>query len=252
MRDGAELHSQQLVEDSNTTIVFIHGVLSSSFLHNKSSGMLRTAGAAEVIAIDLRGHGQSSGKPGDIDYIGQYEDDIAEVIAEIRARKPDVKVILAGHSMGGGIALRYAMKDEMPSVDGYLLFAPKLGSNSPTERTEMTEETAKVFKIHLPRIIGLILLNTSGIKSFNHLNVLFFNFPPDFPIREYSFRAMAGMMPADYKVALEAVDKPLMAVIGSNDETLLAEHFEAAISEYSNGEVKIIKGENHGTGRCRR
>lgn len=88
MPDGTTLASQYLAADSDTTIVLVHGVLGAGFLLNRSSGMLREAGGAEVVAVDLRGHGASQGRPGDIDYIGQYEDDLGEVIREVRAAHP--------------------------------------------------------------------------------------------------------------------------------------------------------------------
>jgi alpha-beta hydrolase superfamily lysophospholipase len=105
------------------------------------SGLLRKAADAEVISLDLRGHGQSSGRPGDVDYVGQYTDDLADVIKKVKHERPDDKIILAGHSMGGGIILRYVQRQELPRADAYLLFAPSLGHNAPTLRTSGQENS---------------------------------------------------------------------------------------------------------------
>jgi pimeloyl-ACP methyl ester carboxylesterase len=245
MRNGTVLASQYFPAQSNTTIVLVHGVLSSSFLMNRSSGLLREAAAASVVAIDLRGHGASGGAPGDVDYIGQYEDDLADVIAKIRAENPGGRVILAGHSAGGGIVLRSVLRAGMPPVDGYLLFAPHLGSKSPTTPTEATKEGEAFVRIHLPRILGLTLLNTVGITGFNGLKTLFFNLPKEMPLRCYSYRAMVGMSPADYAPALKAIGKPLLVVVGSKDEAFRADRYEAAIRPYSKGEVVIVGGASH-------
>jgi alpha-beta hydrolase superfamily lysophospholipase len=249
MRDGTVLVSQYLptaAAGSRTTIVYVHGVLSSSFLLNRSSGLLREAAAAEVVAIDLRGHGFSGGKPGDTDYIGQYEDDLGDVVKEIRDSRPDGKVILAGHSMGGGIALRYAMRSELPPVDGYLLFAPYLGWASPTTRKEPPAEAeAEFMQIHLPRILGLKLLNTVGITAFNGLRTQFFNLPPALPLRSYSYRASEGMAPQDYRPALAAVRAPLLVIVGSRDEAFTAEAYEGVIRGNSRGTVAIIPEASH-------
>lgn len=242
MRDGVTLAAQDFPAKSDTAIVFIHGVLASSFPHNRSSGLLREAISAEVIAIDLRGHGSSGGAPGDVSYIGQYEDDVADVIRQIRAAKPTGRIILAGHSMGGGIALRYAMKPGAPPVDGYLLFAPHLGPKSPTTPTEATEAGAAFVRIHLPRILGLTLFNSAGIKGFNGLHTLFFNLPEGLPLRSYSYRAMVGMHPSDHVPALAAVDKPLLVVVGSKDEAFRADRYPEVVR---NGEVVVIEGANH-------
>ena len=249
MRDGTVLASQYFPAKSRTTIVLVHGVLSGSFLMNRSAGLLRQAAAAEVVAIDLRGHGASGGAPGDVAYIGQYEDDLADVIAKIRATNPAGRVILAGHSMGGGIVLRYALrvgvKTGVPPVDGYLLFAPHLGLKSPTTPTESTKTGAAFVQVHLPRILGLTLLNTAGITGFNGLKTLFFNLPKEMPLRCYSYRAMVGMSPADYVPALRAIHKPLLVVVGSRDEAFRADRYEAAIRPYSQGEVVIVEGASH-------
>ncbi|HSG41468.1 MAG TPA: alpha/beta fold hydrolase [Thermoanaerobaculia bacterium] len=245
MRDGVTLAAQDFEAKFETTIVFVHGVLSGGFLHNRSSGLLREAASAEVIAIDLRGHGASGGAPGDVSYIGQYEDDVADVIREIRAAKPAGRIILAGHSMGGGIALRYAMKPGAPPVDGYLLFAPHLGPKSPTTPTEATEAGAAFVRIHLPRILGLTLFNTAGIQAFNGLHTLFFNLPKELPLRSYSYRAMVGMHPADHAPALAAVDKPLLVMVGSKDEAFRADRYEDVIRQHSRGEVVIVEGASH-------
>jgi pimeloyl-ACP methyl ester carboxylesterase len=245
MRDGTTLHSQYLAADSKTTIVLVHGVLSSSFPMNRASGLLREAAAAEVVAIDLRGHGASEGTPGDTDYIGQYEDDLGDVIKEIRATRPGGKVILAGHSMGGGIALRYALRSDVPPVDGYLLFAPHLGIKSPTTPMEASEAGARFTQIHIPRILGLALMNSVGITTFNGLRTLFFNLPPEMPLRSYSFRAMAGSAPDDHRPALEAVRAPLLVIVGSRDEAFKADQYEVTVRSYSRGTVTIVPDATH-------
>ena len=119
-RDGVELLARRFISDSDVTVLLLHGITGQSGRLNKASGLIREASTNEVIALDLRGHGQSAGRRGDVDYIGQYEEDVADVVAEIHAGNPGGKVILSDHSMGGGIALRYAKLEDAPAVDGYL------------------------------------------------------------------------------------------------------------------------------------
>ncbi len=249
MRDGAELFTRRYVQSSNLTIVLIHGVLANSFTYNKMSGLLREAANAEVFSVDLRGHGQSSGRPGDVDYDDQYADDIADVVAAIRKDKPHGKIILAGHSMGGGISLRFAMKSDALPVDGYLLVAPLLSQMPPTLRLEPLEGAVvpeePFMKLHIPRILGLAMLNLFGLEHFNDMPTMFFNLPAGTPLREYTFRAGASMSPEDHKAGLAAVDKPLLVVVGDRDEVFLAEAFESTVSAHSDGEVVIIKNATH-------
>lgn len=247
MRDGETLFARRFTADSEDTILLLHGVTSESSAFNRSAQQLREISGAEVIALDLRGHGQSGGTPGHVAYIGQYEDDVADVIIAIRAAKPNGRLILAGHSMGGGIAFQFAMLEEAPAVDGYLMFAPHLGTNAPTmpEQAPETAEVAAVYsQLNVPRLIGLMMLNNVGITGLNHLDTLHFNLTDDVT-HTYSFGATANSSPQDYVAALTAVDAPMLVVVGSHDEAFVADAFPTVVSQYSDGEVYIIDGATH-------
>jgi alpha-beta hydrolase superfamily lysophospholipase len=248
MRDGKQLFAKKFSFQSNTTIVLLHGVLSSSYTMNRTAGLLRDAVGAEVIAIDFRGHGQSEGTGGDVNYIGQYADDLSDVILSIKKNKPDGKIVIAAHSMGGGIALRYAMKKDVQKIDGYLLFAPLLGHNAPTlpKPTASTNTATEPFmKIHIQRIIGLTMYNSIGIHKYDSLPVLFFNLPKEMGFNKYTYRANASMAPDAYKGGLKAVKKPLLVIVGSKDEAFVASEFEPTVTKNSEGNVIIIDGATH-------
>jgi alpha-beta hydrolase superfamily lysophospholipase len=247
MQDGETLFSRQFPSESDVTILLLHGVTSESVALSVSAQMLRQVTGAQVVVLDLRGHGQSGGIVGDVDYIGQYEDDVADVITAILSDRPNDHIILAGHSMGGGIALRYAQLAGVPSVDGYLLFAPHLGTNAPTmpkPDPETAEIAAAYTQLHIPRLIGLSMLNRVGIKALNHKDTLFFNRTDDVT-HIYSYRAMVNAAPAEHAPALSAVDAPMLVVVGRNDEAFVADRFPAVVEEYSDGQVHIIDGESH-------
>ena len=42
-----------------------------------------------------------------------------------------------------------------------------------------------LMKLHLPRTIGLAMLNAARVRWLNGLNTLFFNVPAQYPIRHY-------------------------------------------------------------------
>src|SRR5271154_190870 len=87
--------------------IVIHGSSGSSgtAIHALSSAL--AARGVETWAIDIRGHG-ASGTRGDIGYIGQLEDDLADFVAVVRKNNPTAPLTLIGHSAGGGFALRVA------------------------------------------------------------------------------------------------------------------------------------------------
>ena len=248
-RDGVRLAARQLTGTGELTVLLLHGVLGSSAELEDAARLLHESTGASVIRLDLRGHGLSAGRPGDVDHIGQYEDDVADVVGTLRREHPTGRLVLAGHSMGGGVALRYASHRAVPGVDGYLLFAPLLGMRSPTERREpatgSAETTEPFLKVHVPRLVGLAMLNGVGVRCLNSLGTLYFNVGRGFPIRTYTFRAVASMAPDDYRVALAADAKPMLVLVGRNDEAFRTGAYPAVIALHRNGRTVLIEGESH-------
>jgi len=202
MRDGIEINAQRyapelpvsgnpsgaaiLLDDPKTIIVFLHGVASQSARHNRAAGLFMQATRATVITPDLRGHGGSEGKPFDVNYIGQYEDDVADIVKTLRGEYPQASIIIAGHSMGGGIALRYALLSDALKVDGYLLFAPNMGDGPTRPDTTQVDpaaaELASAFiNFNTKRFIGILMTNIVGIHAFDHHVIMAFNAPPEMP-----------------------------------------------------------------------
>ena len=248
VRDSERIFAYKFPNQSPNTIILIHGVASSAYLFNKTAGLLQEATKAEIYAVDLRGHGKSDGYSGDVDYISQYVDDLADIIGTIRKEKPNGKIIIAGHSMGGGVALRYAMEKQHEQPEGFLLFAPLIGHNSPAFPQRLVVENTDVepfMKIHIQRIIGLKMLNEINIHEYDSLPVLFFNLPETIPLRKYSYRANTSMAPDDYVAGLKAVNKSMLVLIGSKDEAFSADALQKAILENSNGKVQIIDRATH-------
>jgi acylglycerol lipase len=62
-----------------------------------------------VYAIDLRGRGKSEGERFYVDRVGEYEDDLAELIRLAKSRQPGLPVFLLGHSAGGVISCIYTL-----------------------------------------------------------------------------------------------------------------------------------------------
>lgn len=247
-RDNKKIFAYKFPKKSNTTIILLHGVVSTAYLYNKTAGLLQKATQAEVYAVDLRGHGQSDGIPGDVSHINQYAEDLSDVIKAIQKEKPAGKIIIAAHSMGGGVALRYAMMKSKEKIAGYLLFAPLIGQNSPAipkAAPVESDSTPSFMKIHIARIIGLKMLNEIGRHEYDSLPVLFFNLPERMPLRKYSYRANMSMAPDDYKAGLRSVKVPMLVLIGSSDEAFNAVELKKACNKFSGAEFKIINGATH-------
>jgi len=233
---------------SDIAIILLHGAVGSSYSMNRMAGLLRESAKAEVYAMDLRGHGLSEGRPGDVDYIGQYADDLEDVLAQIKRAKPQKTLIVAGYSMGGGVALGFLNMKTRTQADAYLLFAPDLGSSSQTMRKEIPVRMGNkepVLKLHMGRIVGLHMLNQQGIHLYDHLPVTFYNLPAKMPVRQYSYRSLLSTSPADYRPAIRHLKEPLLVIVGTADEAFIAEEFPAAINQHSDAEVFLVTAATH-------
>jgi alpha-beta hydrolase superfamily lysophospholipase len=65
-----------------------------------AAGIAAAAAGFSVYVPDLRGHG-ADGRLGDIDYLGQLDDDLADLIEVVRREHPQAAVTLVGPSSHG-------------------------------------------------------------------------------------------------------------------------------------------------------
>jgi acylglycerol lipase len=82
-----------------------------------------------VYGLDHRGHGRSGGRRAHLDRYADWLDDFDEFRRRVVARHPRLPVVLLGHSMGGQIALAYAL-DHGEGLRALVLSAPALASNA--------------------------------------------------------------------------------------------------------------------------
>ena len=99
-------------------VVFIHGWTLSSEIWRGQLDWLAGQGM-RAVAYDRRGHGQSSKPATGYDY-----DRLAADLAEVLDRLDLTDVVLVGHSMGGGEAVRYLARHGDRRVSRLLLLAP--------------------------------------------------------------------------------------------------------------------------------
>ncbi len=203
---------------------------------------------ATVLVPDLRGHGTGPGRRGDIDYIDQLEDDLVDLMTSLH--EPGQKIVLGGHSSGGGLVVRFAGSDYGQLLDGAVLLAPYLKYNAPTTR----QNSGGWATVQLRRQIGLSILNTFGITAFNDKTVIQFSMPDvvmngplgDTATTAYSFRLNAGFAPrGDYLEDVAALPRFLL-IAGSDDEAFYADKYEETMSAVNDkGTYVIVPGNGH-------
>lgn len=249
-RDGADLQFREILSKHNTAplVVVVHG----SGWHGKGySSLARNISSqfdAHILIPDLRGHGPKPVTRGDVAYIGQLEDDLADLIQ--LKRTPDQPVYLVGHSSGGGLVVRFCAGEHGELAQKAVLMSPFLKYNAPTMRANSGGWAYPLSR----RIIGLSMLNLIGITTFNHLPAIQFNFPQAVLDRDkqnaatpqYSFRLNQSYAPKfDYLKDIAELPEFLL-IAGEDDEAFNAKAFEPLMSEQTpNGIYELMPKESH-------
>lgn len=244
MRDGYGLQVRSYQNGPGPLIIALHG----SGWNGLQFSQLAPRLAGDVLVPDLRGHGSLPNRRGDVDYIGQLEDDLADLI---RARaKPDQQVVLLGHSSGGGLAIRFSGGGSGYLVDRTVLLAPFLKYNAATVRANSGGWAQPLTR----RLVGLTMLNGVGISALNHLTAIEFNMPQavldgplgDLATTSYSYRMNRSFSPrADFGKDIAALP-PFLLVAGSEDEAFVASAFEPLMKTLSpRGKYKIVADSEH-------
>jgi pimeloyl-ACP methyl ester carboxylesterase len=224
--------------------IVAHGSSASSDEMHVVARALAENGVAAV-AIDARGHG-ASGARGDIGYLGQLDDDLADLLAHLRKSYPDAKLDLIGHSAGGGFAMRIAGGPLGKEFDRFVALAPYLGYRAPTNRPN--DGAGRWVSADYPRVIALALLNRLGNTWAQGLPTLAFANAPEaamFVTNRYSFRLMANYTsPLDWQAPFTAAAGKVVVIAGENDELMDAPAYKPAL-EPLGAKVTLVPGVDH-------
>ena len=260
-RDGAQLAYRHYHAGADQLALLIHGSAgSSSDLHSLALA-LQGAGIS-VVVPDLRGHGANF-PHGDIDYVGQLDDDMADLLEALRAVLPDARRILVGFSSGGGFALRMAANASLGrQFDQVVLLSPYLRFNAPTLRSNLPPQTksgagttadppslGNWASAYVGRMIGLTILNRFHVHALDGLAVLAFAVPPRVQTLTawYSWRLEQNFAPHDdYLADIRAAPQTLQVLVGTDDELFLADQMQKLFREQQpQAKVIVLPGIGH-------
>jgi pimeloyl-ACP methyl ester carboxylesterase len=241
-RDGTQLAYRRYPGGSERVAVLVHGSATESSVMNALAKTLPGTGAT-VYAVDLRGHG-SSGRRGDIDYIGQLDDDLADLTAVIHPEHPGADTTLIGFSAGGAFAIRIAGGPYGDLFNRYIVISPAISYPSPLARPNAGGWATP----YIPRIVGLMALNTIGIHWFDGLDAIVFAIPPGNKnlTGTYSFRLTMNLSSRDYLGALQRTRKPMALIAGGNDDQFYADRYASTLQPAKPDlTVELVPGLDH-------
>lgn len=125
---GIQLFAQRWrPEHPRGVVALVHGLGEHSGRYQHLVGRLTGSGLA-VYACDHRGHGHSPGRRGHVDTWEDLRAGVSALVAWASASELGVPMFLYGHSLGGLIALDYALRNQ-DRLRGVIASAPGLSSD---------------------------------------------------------------------------------------------------------------------------
>lgn len=226
-------------------VILLHGSSAhGEYLHNFADYLSSKRGVGQVYVPNLRGHFESGTSRGDCNYIGQLEDDLYDLIHHCQLQNKDI--YLVGHSSGGGLAIRVAGGPYQKLIQGYVLLSPAI----PTAPTMRQGTAGGWATVSIAKIIALSILNSMGIKRWNHTHVIQFNMPKQYcdgkETLSYTFNLNSSYHPRQpYQNDIKALKDKFIVFVGSEDEANDPFQFPIVMGTNASQFIQIINGVKH-------
>ncbi len=225
---GCNVHFQDTVKSSRRTVVFVHGAGSSHHIWRDQWAGLK--GTARLVIPDLPGHAESSGTPRES--IAEYAAWLADFIAELGLRN----FVLAGHSMGGAIALTAALSG-IRGLDALVL----VGTGAKLRVSPIIfDGITNRFVEFAPEFVEMLLGKDAGSPLKEELTTDMLSMRPAVFLAD--FRACDAF---DVRDRLASVRVPTLVVNGDEDRLTPLKYGEFLATGIPGAVLKIMHGAGH-------
>ncbi len=223
----------------DVTIVLLHGYLETLYIFNDLFYLLEKK--YRVIAIDLPGHGLS----GSNDDVNSMEFSAA-VVADVLKICGVEKAFVAGHSMGGYVAL-HCVKLFPELFEGVILLNSTPFADSPEKREDRAREIDLILAGKLGQIVSLSIPKMFAPQNLRRLDE---KVEETIEISEtHDPKGIAacikGLMEREDTKDVLAAQKKAMFVFGTDDKFIMAEVRDRLIADFPNVKSVIIPETGH-------
>jgi len=236
LSNGVELEYVESGNMSGTCVIFLHGF--SDSWHSFGSVMNLMPEKFHVIAISLRGHGNSS-KPTTGYQAKDFSNDISLFIKE----KKLGACVIAGHSMGGWIAQQFAI--DYPEFTKALILIDT--DSNFADNPGVPEFLDGILKLKQPvdRTFAREFQQSTLAKPIDSLQLeLFIGESLKLPL--YVWQGIASeLLAADFSKGLQTVDAPTLIFWGSKDAFCLQKDQDNLVKNLRNEKLIVYEGTGH-------
>jgi len=226
--DGCNVHFQDTVRSLPRTIVFLHGAGSSHRIWRDQWAGLK--GTARLVIPDLPGHAESSGTARDS--MREYAAWLSDFIGELGLRR----FVLAGHSMGGAVALTAALSG-IRGLDALIL----AGTGA---KLRVSPVIFEGFTNRLPEFasefVDLVMAEDAGSGLKEELTTDVLSIRPSVFLAD--FRASDAF---DVRDKVGAIRVPTLIINGDGDRLTPLKYGEFLAAAIPGAVLKIMRGAGH-------
>lgn len=221
--------------DPKGHIVLVHGIAEHSGRYERTGSLLADGGFF-VRSFDLIGFGGSGGRRGDIEDWTRYHDQVQGHVEW--AREQGGPVVLMGHSMGGNLAVGYALSSH-PSPDLLVLSAPAMGGGAGWQRA-----MAGIGSKLAPTVAVPNSLNGDQLSRDPAVGEAYFADPLVY--QKSTMRLGAALIEAmdELNESFRDLDVPTLVLHGGAD-TIVPPQSTAVLAELPNVERRLLPGLRH-------
>lgn len=221
-------------QGSGTELMLLHGLGLSHSIWLPLAG--HCSHSVRSIIPDLRGHGFSD-SPGGIYTMGAMADDVKRLLDKLRIEK----ILLAGHSMGGYVALAFAKKHP-ELLNGLILVTTNADEDPPDKkqaRVSLSKEIEQRGSVALADSLASRLTDDPTLISKMH-DLISRNMPKGL------IGASLGMAERkDMHQTLRSLTCPILIIAGERDKITTLETTKDLLSACQCGELAVIPNAGH-------
>lgn len=222
-------------------LVLAHGYGEHLGRYRAVAEYLTGAGYA-VHALDHRGHGKSGGARAVIDSFANADADLDQLVDKVRTDSGLAKIKLVGHSMGGSLALNYALSHP-EKLSGLVLSGPAIGGGLPRLQGLLLALISRIAPA-----LGMIQLDADAVSRDPQVVAAYKADPLVFH-GKVPARTAREMMHAvkTYPSRVSAMQMPCLLMHGSADSLVRAEAAQPVFDAIASPDktVRILDGLYH-------
>lgn len=213
-------------------IALIHGYGEHSSRYEHFGTILARAGFG-VMAMDVRGHGRSAGVPAHVDRYDDYVRDVERLISFMQKRwqdKQDRPLFVFGHSNGGLITLRYALR-RPEQVSAFAVTSPMCGLS--VQIPAWKAKAGKLLSKLKPTFALPSELDAKDLTHDAHVCEVYKDDPLNRAVATARWFTEAQSAFGDLYERAELIKQPIMGLIGGSDRIVDAKQSERVFERIS-------------------